>query len=344
MPTRCPSVGVILCLFAAVYGYKNGFTKDACETLCPLPGCPANTTGDGSDAGLKLSDRGFPLSNSFKFSEKIRRTTPFRVTMASSVSVNALMLMFRDVGGDAGAAPLGYFVEWSKGLRPVKCEGGPPNALTNEDFTPKKDLWFTWMPPDLPEIEVLLRGTFVVGNEYWYNLNVGSGFPVDEFPVSMTGCGDSKSCMTLSRDRTKCDRASRCDMSLTYALTNDNRSLEVTMGGKAPVTGDYVALGFTEDPKMLKETSIFACIRTQDLAAVEHFSLEDAKKAAVRTNAVLEDTLFEQDGERVWCRFKTPVKVAGYDLTLPRYQVYLWGNTTCEFLPSFFLHQTSSLD
>lgn len=78
MPTRCPSVGVILCLFAAVYGYKNGFTKDACETLCPLPGCPANTTGDGSDAGLKLSDRGFPLSNSFKFSEKIRRTTPFR--------------------------------------------------------------------------------------------------------------------------------------------------------------------------------------------------------------------------------------------------------------------------
>ncbi|KAG0414785.1 hypothetical protein HPB47_008068 [Ixodes persulcatus] len=56
--------------------YRTGFDADACESLCPVPGCPTNTSA--KDAGPKLSDRGFPLSGSFQFSPKMRRTTPFR--------------------------------------------------------------------------------------------------------------------------------------------------------------------------------------------------------------------------------------------------------------------------
>uniref|UniRef100_V5HSV7 Putative secreted protein n=1 Tax=Ixodes ricinus TaxID=34613 RepID=V5HSV7_IXORI len=306
--------------------YRTGFDADACESLCPVPGCPTNTSA--KDAGPKLSDRGFPLSGSFQFSPKMRRTTPFRVNMTSQLAVNALMVLFRDASDDSEArSPQGFFVDWSDSLKPVACEQGPPNALTNKDLSDKDHLWFTWMPPDTAEINVVLRGTFVVGNEYWYNVNVGGDFAVDEFPVSMEGCGDTKSCVTLSRTRAKCDKASRCDLSLTYALGSDNRSLEITMGGAAPVTGHYLALGFTDDPIMLKNANIFACTRTHDLATVQHFTLQDIDSTPVETNQVLEDPSFEQDGERIWCRFSTPVHVAGYDLSLPRHQVYLWGET-----------------
>ncbi|KAG0414783.1 hypothetical protein HPB47_008066 [Ixodes persulcatus] len=250
------------------------------------------------------------------------------VNMTSQLAVNALMVLFRDASDDSEArSPQGFFVDWSESLKPVACEQGPPNALTNKDLSDKDHLWFTWMPPDTAEINVVLRGTFVVGDEYWYNVNVGGDFAVDEFPVSMEGCGDTKSCVTLSRTRTKCDKASRCDLSLTYALGSDNRSLDITMGGAAPVTGQYLALGFTDDPIMLKNANIFACTRTHDLATVQHFTLQDLDSTPVETNQVLEDPSFEQDGERIWCRFSTPVHVAGYDLSLPRHQVYLWGET-----------------
>lgn len=86
---------------------------------------------------------------------------------------------------------------------------------------------------------------------WWTNLTCYR-FLCDATAVSMEGCGDTKSCVTLSRTRTKCDKASRCDLSLTYALGSDNRSLDITMGGVAPVTGHYIALGFTDDPIMVR--------------------------------------------------------------------------------------------
>lgn len=58
--------------------YEKGFDKSACQTLCPVPGCPDNAS---ADTELKLSERGFPLANSFKFADKIRRYTPFRGEM-----------------------------------------------------------------------------------------------------------------------------------------------------------------------------------------------------------------------------------------------------------------------
>ncbi|KAM7303038.1 hypothetical protein ISCGN_018546 [Ixodes scapularis] len=252
----------------------------------------------------------------------------WKVNLTSQLAVNALMVLFRDASDDSEArSPQGFFVDWSDSLKPVACEQGPFNALTNKNLSEKDHLWFTWMPPDTAEINVVLRGTFVVGDEYWYNVNIGGDFVVDEFPVSMEGCGDTKSCVTLSRTRAKCDKASRCDLSLTYALGSDNRSLDITMGGVAPVTGHYIALGFTDDPIMLKNTHIFACTRTHDLATVQYFSLQDLDSTPVETDQVFGAPSFEQDGERIWCRFLTPTFVPGHDLTLPRYQVYLWGET-----------------
>ncbi|XP_037510192.1 uncharacterized protein LOC119386971 [Rhipicephalus sanguineus] len=302
--------------------YQNGFDKSACQTLCPVPGCPDNAS---ADTELKLSERGFPLASSFQFPEKIRRYTPFRVNMSSpNVAVNALILVFRSrITG--GTEPQGYFDNWSDSLKPLQCEGGPPNALTNKDLSGKNDFWFSWMPPDVPEIDVALKGTFVVNNEYWYDIEIGSAFPVDEFPVSMEGCGQAKSCVTLSRTRTKCEKASRCDLTVTYSLSADNRTLEVTMGGVASMAGRYLAIAFTNDSESLKSASIFACTRTERLAEVRHFTLADDKSMPVETNQVLGNTAFEQDGERVWCRFETPVRVAGFDLSVPLYQVYFWG-------------------
>ncbi|XP_065301756.2 uncharacterized protein [Dermacentor albipictus] len=301
--------------------YEEGFDKSACQTLCPVPGCPDNAS---DDTELKLSERGFPLANSFQFPDKIRRYTPFRVNMSSpDVAVNALILVFRSTSG--GTEPQGYFEKWSDSLRPLQCEDGPPNALTNRDLSGKHDFWFSWMPPDLPEIDVALKGTFVVNNEYWYDIEIASAFQVDEFPVSMEGCGQAKSCVTLSRTRTKCEKASRCDLTVTYALSADNRTLEVTMGGVASMAGRYLAIAFTNDTETLKGTSIFACTRTERLAEVRHFTLADDKSMPVETNQVLENTAFEQDGERVWCRFETPVRVAGFDLAAPLYQLYFWG-------------------
>ncbi|XP_072142630.1 uncharacterized protein [Dermacentor andersoni] len=301
--------------------YENGFDKSACQTLCPVPGCPDNAS---DDTELKLSERGFPLANSFQFPDKIRRYTPFRVNMSSpDVAVNALILVFRSASG--GTEPQGYFDKWSDSLRPLQCEDGPPNALTNGDLSGKHDFWFSWMPPDLPEIDVALKGTFVVNNEYWYDIEIASAFQVDEFPVSMEGCGQSKSCVTLSRTRTKCEKASRCDLTVTYALSADNRTLEVTMGGVASMAGRYLAIAFTNDTDTLKGASIFACTRTERLAEVRHFTLADDKSMPMETNQVLENTAFEQDGERVWCRFETPVRVAGFDLAAPLYQLYFWG-------------------
>ncbi|XP_077514030.1 uncharacterized protein LOC144124939 [Amblyomma americanum] len=302
--------------------YAKGFDMSACQTLCPVPGCPGNTSADSE---LKLSERGFPLTKNFEFPPKIRRYTPFRVNMSSpNVAVNALILVFRSTAGDTDE-PQGYFDQWSDSLRALQCEGGPPNALTNKDLSGKQELWFSWMPPDLPDIDVALKGTFVVNNEYWYHLEIASGFQVDEFPVSMEGCGQAKSCVTLSRTRTKCDKASRCDLTVTYSLSPDNRTLEVTMGGVASMAGRYLAIAFTNDTDTLKGSSIFACIRTERLAEVRHFTLNDEKILPVQTNQVLENTLFEQDGERVWCRFETPVRSPGVDLTLPLYQYYFWG-------------------
>lgn len=301
--------------------YEKGFDKSACQTLCPVPGCPDNAS---ADTELKLSERGFPLANSFKFADKIRRYTPFRVNMSSpNVAVNALILVFRSANG--GTEPQGYFDKWSDSLAPLQCEDGPPNALTNRDLSGKHDFWFTWMPPDLPEIDVALKGTFVVNNEYWYDLEIGSAFQVDEFPVSMEGCGQVKSCVTLSRTRTKCEKASRCDLTVTYALSADNRTLEVTMGGVASMAGRYLAIAFTNDSETFKSASIFACTRTERLAEVRHFTLADDKSMPMETNQVLENTAFEQDGERVWCRFETPVRVASFDLAAPLYQLYFWG-------------------
>ncbi|CAN7997774.1 unnamed protein product, partial [Ixodes hexagonus] len=269
----------------------------------------------------------FMIPDSF-YNQFFRTCLSLAVNLTSPLVVNALMVLFSDASHESERrSPQGYFVQWSESLKPVACEDGPPNALTNKDLSDKTQLWFTWMPPDRAEINVVLSGTFVVGNEYWYNVKIAGDFAVDEFPVSMEGCGDTKSCVTLSKDRAKCDRPSKCHLSLTYALSSDNRSLEVTMSGAAQVTGRYLALGFTEDPVMLKETSIFACTRTHDLATVQHFTLPDVDSTPVETNQVLEDTSFEQDGERIRCRFKTPVNVAGYDLSLPRHQVYLWGDT-----------------
>ncbi|XP_075538038.1 uncharacterized protein LOC142572653 [Dermacentor variabilis] len=301
--------------------YEEGFDKSACQTLCPVPGCPDNAS---DDTELKLSERGFPLANSFQFPDKIRRYTPFRVNMSSpDVAVNALILVFRSTSG--GTEPQGYFDKWSDSLRPLQCEDGPPNALTNGDLSGKHDFWFSWMPPDLPEIDVALKGTFVVNNEYWYDIEIASAFQVDEFPVSMEGCGQVKSCVTLSRTRTKCEKASRCDLTVTYALSADNRTLEVTMGGVASMAGRYLAIAFTNDTEALKGASIFACTRTERLAEVRHFTLADDKSMPMETNQVLENTAFEQDGERVWCRFETPVRVAGFDLAAPLYQLYFWG-------------------
>lgn len=304
--------------------YEKGFDKSACHTLCPVPGCPNNAS---TDMGLKLSERGFPLANSFQFPEKIRRYTPFRVNMSSpNVAVHALILAFRS-RTTGGTEPQGYFDGWSDSLQPLQCEDGPPNAITNKDLSGKNDFWFSWMPPDAQEIDVALRGTFVVNNEYWYNIEINSDFRVDEFPVSMEGCGQTKSCVTLSRTRTKCDKASRCDLTVTYSLSADNRTLEVTMGGVASMAGRYLAIGFTNDSESLKGASIFACTRTEKLAEVRHFTLADEKSMPMETNRVLENTLFEQDGERVWCRFQTPVRVAGFDLSVPLYQVYFWGQS-----------------
>ncbi|KAK8787050.1 hypothetical protein V5799_023167 [Amblyomma americanum] len=97
-----------------------------------------------------------------------------------NVAVNALILVFRSTAGDTDE-PQGYFDQWSDSLRALQCEGGPPNALTNKDLSGKQELWFSWMPPDLPDIDVALKGTFVVNNEYWYHLEIASGFQVDEF-------------------------------------------------------------------------------------------------------------------------------------------------------------------
>lgn len=303
--------------------YKSGFDASTCSTLCPVPGCPENASADSE---LKLSDRGFPLTNSFSFPEKIRRYTPFRVNMSSpSVPVNALILVFRSTSGGSTAA-LGDFVHWSDStLQPIKCDGGRNSALTNKDASGKQEFWFTWMPPESEEIDVALKGTFVVNNEYWYNIEVESGFPVDEFPPSKDGCGETKSCVTLSSTKTKCAWASRCDLSITYKLSPDNRTLEVTIGGKASMAGRYVALAFTNDSQEMKGASIFACIRTERLAEVRHFTLHDANSAPVETTQVLEDMAFEQDMERVWCRFSTPVRVAGVDLSAPLHQLYFWG-------------------
>lgn len=302
--------------------YKEGFDKSACQTLCPVSGCPHNAS---ANTELKLSERGFPLASSFQFPEKIRRNTPFRVNMSSpNVAVNALILVFRS-RTNGGAEPQGYFEAWSDSLKPLHCNDGPVNALTNGDLSGKHDFSFAWMPPDLSEIDVALKGTFVVNNEYWYDIEIGSAFPVNEFPVSMEGCGEMKSCVTLSRTRTKCERASRCDLTVTYSLSADNRTLEVTMGGVASMAGRYLAIAFTNDSESLKGASIFACTRTERLAEVRHFTLADDKSMPLETNQVFENTLFEQDGERVWCRFDTPVRVAGVDLSVPLYQVYFWG-------------------
>lgn len=303
--------------------YKTGFDASTCATLCPVPGCPENASADSE---LKLSDRGFPLTNSFSSPEKIQRYTPFRVNMSSrSVPVNALILVFRSTSGGS-TEPLGHFVDWSKStLRSIQCDGGPTNALTNVDASGKQEFWFTWMPPDLEEIDVALKGTFVVNNEYWYNIEVKSGFPVDEFPPSKEGCGHTKSCVTLSSTKSKCEWASRCDLSITYKLSADNRTLEVTIGGRASMAGRYVAIAFTNDSQEMKGASIFACIRTERLAEVRHFTLHDGNSAPVETTQVLEDTTFQQDKERVWCRFSTPVRVAGVDLSAPLHQLYFWG-------------------
>uniref|UniRef100_A0A131YY35 DOMON domain-containing protein n=1 Tax=Rhipicephalus appendiculatus TaxID=34631 RepID=A0A131YY35_RHIAP len=303
--------------------YQNGFDKSACQTLCPVPGCPDNAS---ADTELKLSERGFPLASSFQFPEKIRRQSPFRVNMSSpNVAVNALILAFRS-RTTGGTEPQGYFDSWSDSLKPLKCDGdGPPNALTNKDLSGKNDFWFSWMPPKAQEIDVALRGTFVVNNEYWYNIEIKSDFKVNEFPVSMEGCGETKSCVTLSRTRTKCEKASRCDLTVAYSLSADNRTLEVTMGGVASMAGRYLAIAFTNDSESLKSSNIFACIRTERLAEVRHFTLSDDKSVPVESNQVLEDTLFEQDGELVWCRFKVPVRPPNFDLSVPLYQVYFWG-------------------
>lgn len=305
------------------YAYKRGFDPTACATLCPVPGCPENASADSE---LKLSDRGFPLTNSFYLPTKIQRYTPFRVNMSSSpVAVNALILEFRSTSGGS-TEPLGHFVEWSEpALRPIKCDGGPANALTNTDESGKQDFWFTWMPPDMEEIDVALKGTFVVNNEYWYNIEVASGFQVEEFPPSKEGCGSTKSCVTLSSTKSKCEWASRCDLSITYKLSADNQTMETTIGGKASMAGRYVALGFTNDSLGMKAASIFACIRTEMGAEVRHFTLHDAGSVPVETNQVLEDMAFKQDKERVWCRFSMPVRVAGSDLTGHLHQLYFWG-------------------
>uniref|UniRef100_L7M9G1 Putative secreted peptide n=1 Tax=Rhipicephalus pulchellus TaxID=72859 RepID=L7M9G1_RHIPC len=302
--------------------YQNGFDKDACQTLCPVPGCPNNAS---ADTELKVSERGFPLATSFQFPEKMRRHTPFRVNMSSpNVAVNALILVFRSrIPGDT--EPLGYFDDWSDSLQPLRCKDGPPNALTNKDLSGKNDFWFTWRVPDLPDIDVALKGTFVINNEYWYDIEIKSDFKVDEFPVSRVGCGETKSCVTLSRTRTKCDKASRCDLIVTYSLSADNKTMDVTMGGAASMAGRYLAIAFTNDSESLKGASIFACIRTEMLAEVRHFTLADDKSMPVPTNQVFEDPAYEQDGERVWCRFRAPVRVAGVDLSVPLYQVYFWG-------------------
>lgn len=303
--------------------YKMGFDPTTCATLCPVPGCPENASADSE---LKLSDRGFPLTNSFSFPAKIQRYTPFRVNMSSpSVAVNALILVFRSTSGGS-TEPLGHFVDWSKPtLRSIQCDGGPANALTNSDESGKQEFWFTWMPPDMEEIDVALKGTFVVNNEYWYNIEVASGFQVEEFPPSKEGCGSTKSCVTLSSTKSKCEWASRCDLSITYKLSADNRTMEVTIGGKASMPGRYVALGFTNDSLEMKAASIFACIRTENDAEVRHFTLHDANSVPVETNRVLEDATYKQDKERVWCRFSTPVRVAGSDLTGHLHQLYFWG-------------------
>ncbi|KAL1425143.1 hypothetical protein MTO96_019488 [Rhipicephalus appendiculatus] len=264
-----------------------------------------------------------------------------------NVAVNALILAFRS-RTTGGTEPQGYFDSWSDSLKPLKCDGdGPPNALTNKDLSGKNDFWFSWMPPKAQEIDVALSsrcfrgapllvrtkprktlalgGTFVVNNEYWYNIEIKSDFKVNEFPVSMEGCGETKSCVTLSRTRTKCEKASRCDLTVAYSLSADNRTLEVTMGGVASMAGRYLAIAFTNDSESLKSSNIFACIRTERLAEVRHFTLADDKSVPVESNQVLEETLFEQDGELVWCRFKAPVRAPNFDLSVPLYQVYFWG-------------------
>ncbi|XP_064456048.1 uncharacterized protein LOC135366957 [Ornithodoros turicata] len=311
------TIWLCLCLYEAG-AYKKGFAKEACKTLCPIVNCTDNGLA-AREVELKRSDRGFPLSESFEFDKKIRRTKPFRVTVniKNGVDVNALMLVFRE--GIEGK-PLGYFKNFSDNLVPVQCDGGPPNAVTNKDFSPKSSFWFEWMPTDISDINIALRGTFVVNDEYWYNIEVKSNFLVDTFPPSMSECGRTKSCVTLSRTAAKCDKASRCDITLKYGLSPDNRTLEVVLGGVAPQTGQYVAVGFTDDRDTMKDIRIFSCRRTEDRAAVE---IED--DSLQESEGVIEEVDTEQDGERVWCSFKTPVKVGDYNLIAPRYQVYLHG-------------------
>ncbi|KAH9371141.1 hypothetical protein HPB48_000032 [Haemaphysalis longicornis] len=76
---------------------------------------------------------------------------------------------------------------------------------------------------------------------------------------------------------------------------------------------------------MIKDASIFACIRTERGAEVRHFTLHDANSVPVETNQVLGDVTVKQDKERVWCRFSMPVRVAGSDLTGHLHQLYFWG-------------------
>lgn len=322
MARACVLVFVLLAVSSAI-AYKNGFTQEACETLCPFPDCTNSTTSDASE--INRSERGFPYSGTFQFPDRIRRTTPFKVNMSipSGLAVNALMLVFHGSGNE----PLGHFSEVSNNLRTIACSGGPPNALTNRDFSEKNNLWFVWMPPDLPDARVSLKGTFVFENEYWYNINVKDNFNVDTFPPSMSSCGKKESCVTVSRTAVKCEKASRCDLTLSYVLTDNNRTLEITLGGVAPEAGRYLAIGFTDDRQKLKDANIFACTRTEALATVEHFTLEDVAKIPVKTEQVLEEPTFELDGERVWCKFRTPVQLAGYDLVAPHYQLYFYGKT-----------------
>lgn len=204
----------------------------------------------------------------------------------------------------------GSFTDPPPGVKILECHTAfdttPANTAVSTDTSPKTSVTLTWKSPPENMGNIEFVATFVKNYTYWPNVK-SSPLTFKEFPPSLKSCGATESCYRFSGTSGECT-SDQCNFLFVSEVKESH--VVFTLGGKVRGTQEYIGVGFTSE-KFIK-VEMFACfMEYPEQAFAGHYVAEDIESWPAKKHQFLETTEADYEGDRVWCRFRRPVKIPG---------------------------------